>query len=294
MTSTVIGLYNRLEDAQNAVSELVSAGFPREDISMVAADTEGKFKTYVGESYEEGADGIATGAGAGAVVGGIGGLLVGIGALAIPGIGPVLAAGPLASALIGAGVGAATGGLLGALVDAGIPEEEANVYAEGVRRGGTLIKVTTSEDRVDEANRIIDSFHPIDIDQRATTWRSENWSRFDPDATPYTQTDFDRERSRYAEDVGMRADYDEYDPLFRTHYQTTYGTTGRAYEDFRPAYFYGSDLAGNPQYRNMNWEQVEMDARRSWERDNDTLWDDIRDAVREGWMRVTGQRTGQR
>ena len=56
----------------------------------------------------------------------------------------------------------------------------------------------------------------------------------------------------------------------------------------------GHDLAGNPQYRNMTWEQVEMDARRSWERDNDTLWDDIKDAVREGWMRVTGQRTGQR
>jgi hypothetical protein len=291
MTSTVIGLYNRLEDAQNAVSELVSAGFAREDISIVAADTEGKFKTYVGESSAEGADGIATGAGAGAVVGGLGGLLVGLGALAIPGIGPVLAAGPLASALIGAGVGAATGGLLGALVDAGVPEEQANLYAEGVRRGGNLVKVRAPEDRVAEANRIIDRFHPIDIDQRATTWRSENWSRFDPDATPYTQTDFDRERSRYAEDVGMRAGYDEYDPLFRTHYQTTYGTTGRAYEDFRPAYLYGHDLAGNPQYRDKTWEQVEMDARSSWEREhNDTLWDDIKDAVREGWMRVTGQR----
>jgi len=291
MASTVIGLYNRLEDAQSAVSELVSAGFPREDISMVAADTEGKFKTYVGGSDAEGADEIATGAGIGAAVGGIGGLLIGIGALAIPGIGPVLAAGPLASALIGAGVGAATGGLIGALVDAGVPEEEANVYAEGVRRGGTLIKVTTSEDRVDEANRIIDRFNPIDIDQRATTWRSENWSRFDPDATPYTQTDFDRERSRFAEDVDMRAGYDEYDPLFRTHYQTTYGTTGRAYEDFRPAYLYGHDLAGNPQYRNKTWDQVEMDARSSWEREhNDTVWDDIKDAVREGCMRVTGQR----
>ena len=291
MANIVVGLYNQLEDAQDAVSELVSAGFPREDISMVAADTEGKFQTYVGGSDAEAGEGIAAGAGAGAVVGGIGGLLVGIGALAIPGIGPVLAAGPLASALIGAGVGAATGGLLGALVDAGIPEEEANVYAEGVRRGGTLIKVTTSADRVDEANRILDRFNPIDIDQRATTWRSENWSRFDPDATPYTQTDFERERSRFGEDVGMRADYDDYDPLFRTHYQTTYGTTGRAYEDFRPAYYYGHDLAGNPQYRDKTWEQVEMDARSSWEREhNDTLWDDIKDAVREGWMRVTGQR----
>lgn len=288
MTRTVIGLYDRLEDAQNAVSELVSAGFPRGDISIVAADTEGKFKSYVGESYEESVEGVAAGAGIGAAVGGLGGLLVGIGALAIPGIGPVLAAGPLASALIGAGVGAATGGLIGALVDAGVPEEEANVYAEGVRRGGTLVKVTTSEDRVDEANRLLDRFNPIDINQRATTWRSENWNRFDPDATPYNQTDFERERSRFAD---MRTDYDEYDPLFRTHYQTTYGTSGRSYEDFRPAYLYGYDLAENPQYRDMTWEQVEMDARRSWEREhNDTLWDDIKDAVREGWMRVTGQR----
>src|SRR5687767_11453651 len=306
MATTVIGLYDRLEDAQNAVSELVSAGFPREDISIVAADTEGKFKTYVGESSAEGGEGMATGAGIGAAVGGLGGLLIGIGALAIPGIGPVLAAGPLASALIGAGVGAVTGGLLGALVDAGVPEEQANLYAEGVRRGGTLVKVTAPEDRVDEANRIMDRFNPIDIDQRATTWRSENWNRFDPDATPYTQTDFERERSRFATDIEREvdrerprihtyvterpADYDRYDPLFRTHYQTTYQKTGRSYEEFRPAYFYGYDLAGNPQYRNMTWEQVEMDARRSWEREHhDTLWDDIKDAVREGWMRVTGQ-----
>ena len=306
MATTVIGLYDRLEDAQNAVSELVSAGFPREDISIVAADTEGKFKTYVGESSAEGGEGIATGAGVGAAVGGLGGLLIGLGALAIPGIGPVIAAGPIASALIGAGVGAVTGGLLGALVDAGVPEEQANLYAEGVRRGGTLVKVTAPENRVDEANRIMDRFNPMDIDQRATTWRSENWSRFDPDATPYNQTDFERERSRFATDIEREvdqerprihtyvterpADYDRYDPLFRTHYQTTYGTTGRSYEEFRPAYFYGYDLAGNPQYRNMTWDQVEIDARRSWEREHrDTLWDDIKDAVREGWMRVTGQ-----
>ena len=312
MTTTVIGLYDRLEDAQNAVSELVSVGFPREDISIVAADTEGKFKTYVGESSAEGGEGVATGAGVGAAVGGLGGLLVGIGALAIPGIGPVLAAGPIASALIGMGVGAVTGGLLGALVDAGVPEEQANLYAEGVRRGGTLVKVTATEDRVDEANRIMDRFNPIDIDQRATTWRSEKWSSFDPNATPYTQTDFERERSRFSTDMerqrdqerprvhtyamersaaaDMRADYNQYDPLFRTHYQMNYGSTGRSYEEFQPAYLYGYDLAGNPQYRDMTWEQVEMDARRSWEREHhDTVWDDIKDAVREGWMRVTGQ-----
>jgi hypothetical protein len=306
MARTVVGLYDQFADAQNAVSELVSAGFAREDISIVAADTEGKFKTYVGAADEDATEGAATGAGLGAAVGGLGGLLVGLGALAIPGIGPVLAAGPIASALIGAGVGAVTGGLIGALVDAGVPEEEANLYAEGVRRGGTLVKVTTPEDRANEATRIMDRFDPIDIEQRATAWRSEEWNRFDPDATPYTQSDFERERSRFATDRGTRAadrerihtygterpaDYDRYDPLFRTHYQTTYTQTGRSYEDFRPAYFYGYDLAGNPQYRDRTWEQVEMDARRSWESEHhDTLWDDIKDAVREGWMRVTGQR----
>ena len=312
MTTTVIGLYDRLEDAQNAVSELVSAGFPREDISIVAADTEGKFKTYVGAPGEDAGEGVATGAGVGAAIGGLGGLLVGIGALAIPGIGPVLAAGPIASALIGMGVGAVTGGLIGALVDAGVPEEQANLYAEGIRRGGTLVKVMTPEDRSDDANRIMNRFNPIDIDQRATTWRSEKWSGFDPNATPYTQTDFERERSRFTTDIDrdvdqerprihtymserpvnadLRTDYNRYDPLFRTHYQTTYQNTGRPYEEFQPAYLYGYDLAGNPQYRNKTWDQVEMDARRSWEREHrDTLWDDIKDAVREGWMRVTGQ-----
>ena len=304
MATTVVGLYDRLDDAQNAVSELVSAGFSRENISIVAADTEGKFKTYVGESGEE----VGTGAGVGAAIGGLGGLLVGLGALAIPGIGPVLAAGPIASALIGMGVGAVTGGLIGALVDAGVPEEQANLYAEGVRRGGTLVKVTAPEDRLEKAAEIMDRFNPIDVDQRATAWRSENWSRFDPDATPYTQTDFERERSRFAttgqqemdrerrrihtymSDRSMGTDYNRYDPLFRTHYQTTYGNTGRSFEDFQPAYRYGYDLAGNPQYRDRTWDQVEMDARRSWEREHqDTLWDDIKDAVREGWMRVTGQ-----
>lgn len=263
----------------------------------------------MGAPGEDAGEGVATGAGVGAAIGGLGGLLVGIGALAIPGIGPVLAAGPIASALIGMGVGAVTGGLIGALVDAGVPEEQASLYAEGIRRGGTLVKVTTSEDRSNDATRIMDRFNPVDIDQRATSWRSEEWSRFDPNATPYTQSEFERERSRYSTDLGREVGqersrihtygteramggtaYDEYDPLFRTHYQTTYGSTGRSYEEYGPAYLYGYELARNPQYRNRTWDQVETDARRSWESEHDdTLWEDIKDAVREAWMRVTGQ-----
>jgi uncharacterized protein (TIGR02271 family) len=124
---------------------------------------------------------VAGGAATGAVVGGLGGLLLGLGALAIPGIGPIIAAGPIMSALVGAGVGAAVGGLVGALTEAGVPEEQAGYYAEGVRRGSTLVTVEVPDHRVDEVVRVMDRFHPIDINQRASNWRQEGWTGFHAD-----------------------------------------------------------------------------------------------------------------
>lgn len=179
MAKVVVGLYDELSDAQQAVRALVDSGFSRNDISMIAGDKEGKYSQYVkkGVSQEdmEGQDlteGTVAGAGIGAVIGGLGGLLVGLGALAIPGIGPVLAAGPLVSALAGAGLGAAAGGLLGALVDLGIPEEQAERYAYGVREGGTLVTVNTSDDRARDAIDIMNQFNPVDIEHRSETWQT--------------------------------------------------------------------------------------------------------------------------
>jgi hypothetical protein len=104
----------------------------------------------------------------------LGGLLVGLGALAIPGIGPVVAAGPLAaalSALAGAGAGAVaggvTGGLLGALMDLGVPRETAEYYAEGVRRGGNLVTINTADHMTNRAVEILNRHHPIDINEQA-------------------------------------------------------------------------------------------------------------------------------
>ena len=91
--------------------------------------------------------GAKRGAVAGTAVGGGLGLLAGIGALAIPGVGPVVAAGWLVATLAGAGVGAGAGGLLGALTGAGVGEEESHVYAEGVRRGGSLVSVRVPDGR---------------------------------------------------------------------------------------------------------------------------------------------------
>jgi len=119
-----------------------------------------------------------TGAVGGGILGGLAGLLVGLGALTIPGIGPVLAAGPLAAALgttlAGAGIGAAAGGLVGALVGIGVPEEEAEYYAEGVRRGGVLVSVHASDATADDATSALRSSGALDVEteREQGTWGS--------------------------------------------------------------------------------------------------------------------------
>ena len=184
---TVVGLYDHIEDARDAIDDLLAAGIPRDDISLVARDVEGEYGTYLEQHGEEDVgEAAAAGAVGGAVVGGLVGLLAGIGTLAIPVVGPVVAAGPLAATLAGAGLGAAAGGLLGALVEWGIPEEEAEYYAEGVRRGGTLLAVRVSDARVDDVVDILNDSGPVDIERRAEYWRDEyGWEGYDMDAGPY-------------------------------------------------------------------------------------------------------------
>ncbi|HEX9117582.1 MAG TPA: general stress protein, partial [Anaerolineae bacterium] len=120
MPKIVVALYRELNTAEEVVRELVDNGFRREDIGLVAQNREGT-EIASGTSPEPGGANTAAGAGAGAVLGGLAGLVVGLGALAIPGIGPIIAAGPLATALAGAGIGAVAGGLIGALTSAGVP-----------------------------------------------------------------------------------------------------------------------------------------------------------------------------
>jgi uncharacterized protein (TIGR02271 family) len=185
MAKTVIGLFDSMSEARKVVQELLHDGFRNDDISIVSRE-DGE---YVTERGEERTSGAATGAGAGAAVGGLGGLLVGLSALAIPGVGPVIAAGPLATTLAGAGVGAAAGGILGALTDLGVPEQEAHYYAEGVRRGGALVSVETDDHMAERAAEIMGRYGAVDIDARVKHWREGGWTRFDPNTGPYEAKD---------------------------------------------------------------------------------------------------------
>jgi len=188
MTKTVIGTYADIQTASAVVSDLVDAGFHRNSISIVANDADEKYSTYVDNTGV--GDDTAKGAGIGAAIGGIGGLLLGLGALAIPGIGPIIAAGPIAAALAGAGIGAVTGGIIGALVDLGVPEESAHVYAESVRRGNVLVVAQVEDNRVHEATNIMERPGLIDIDHEAEGWRASGWKGFDS-----SDTSWDRSRS---------------------------------------------------------------------------------------------------
>ncbi len=116
---------------------------------------------------------------------GAAGLLAGIGMIAIPGIGPVVAAGWLASTAAGAVAGGAAGGLIGAFTSSGHSEEDANYYAETVRRGGTVVSVRTADENVPAVEAILDGATPIDRDARLAEYRSGGWTRFDETAAPY-------------------------------------------------------------------------------------------------------------
>jgi len=191
MAKTVIGLFDDFNQAQQVVQALVNGGFRREEVSLVRSDPNGEFSGSIntGESGgNSGGGGALAGAGTGAALGGLAGLLVGLGALAIPGVGPIIAAGPIAAALGGAGIGAVAGGLIGTLTDLGVPETEARYYDEGVRRGGTLVAVKADDNEVNNAVNIMNRFGAVDIQQRATTWQNQPMTDTTTSATPVSTT----------------------------------------------------------------------------------------------------------
>ncbi|HEY0080446.1 MAG TPA: DUF2382 domain-containing protein [Pyrinomonadaceae bacterium] len=184
MARTVNGLFDNRIQARDAVQELLEQGFTRDDISVMSKkleDEEAKVD-YIEEDGHEQVEDMAKGAGTGAAIGGAAGLLLGITAVAIPGIGPIIAAGPLAALIAGTGVGATIGGFISGLTRLGVDEGEADTYAEGVRRGGTLISVASPDERADRVVAIMRQHGAIEIDKRAAQWRDEGWTGFEASA----------------------------------------------------------------------------------------------------------------
>lgn len=216
MTKTITRLFDTHTEALRAVEDLERAGVDHNRISIVSNNSDNWHAGHthptsaqgpLGDRNGDGDNDVAEGAGKGAttggLIGGAGGLLAGLGMLAIPGLGPVVAAGWLASTALGAAVGAAaggaTGGLLGALKEAGHSDDEAHVYSEGVRRGGTLVSVRADDSEESRVQGILDQQRGVSATARGEAYRTEGWSRFDPAAQPYSREQISAERSRYGE-----------------------------------------------------------------------------------------------
>ena len=138
--TAVYGIYPSRTTAEDAVDRLLASGFRNEDISVLLQDNAGT-KDFAHKKDTKAPEGTTTGVVTGGVIGGTLGLLAGIGALAIPGVGPLIAAGPIMGALAGIGSGGVVGGMIGALVGMGIPEYEAKRFEGRIKSGGILLSV---------------------------------------------------------------------------------------------------------------------------------------------------------
>ena len=205
MTVTISRLFDDPQAAQMAVRDLEVAGIPARDISIVSSNADNwyrgdaKVKRKVDRDHDgtdDRAEGAAAGAGIGAALGGTAGVLAGLGIMAIPGLGPVVAAGWLAAAATAAVAGGAVGGIIGALTQAGVSKSDAEVYAEGIRRGGTLVTAKCADgDRV-RCEAIMDQA-AVNIRERELSWREAGWSGYDPNAKPYSADQIRVERETY-------------------------------------------------------------------------------------------------
>jgi len=207
MTVTISRLYDTYDEASRAVSDLEAAGLSHANISLVSSNADNWYsadstkvkRTKIdrdADGVDDRAEGAGAGAGIGAAVGGTAGLLAGLGIMAIPGIGPVVAAGWLAATALGAVTGGAAGGIIGALTQAGHSKEDAEIYAEGVRRGGTLLSARVPDAERTRYEAILDQ-GAVNIRTRADAYREAGWRGFDPSARPYDTDQVRAERERY-------------------------------------------------------------------------------------------------
>ena len=194
MPTPITRTFDNYSDATNAVRDLEAIGIRHDDISIVSSKKNETRGNENGDRVGDGTDNadlnrdgdVSRGASTGAAIGGVGGLLAGLGLIAIPGLGPIVAAGWLISTVAGAGIGAAggaaTGGIVGALKSAGHTDEDANVYAESVRRGGTLVSARVPDEQASQAEAVLNRHNATDAGARGREYTEGGWTGFEETA----------------------------------------------------------------------------------------------------------------
>ncbi len=328
MSTNVVALFDDRDEAQRAVHDLLAAGVSQQRISFLASDPDGRLSREV--SDDEGnmaAEGAATGLTTGALVGGALGLLLGAGIIFLP-IG-LAVAGPLAGLIAGGAAGAATGGILGGLVGMGIPAEHAEVYAESVRRGSTLLSVDVDQHDLDRVHQILDRDGAVNIEDRAAAYRSAGFSGYNPEAPAYSVDEVQGERARHestspldreqeemakvrarvasyvrSEPPAQRSDvpdgraavdqpdeFAQYHDVFHNDFQNRYSDAGMSFEQFQPAYRFGFEAATDHRFHGFDWSVAEPVLRQEWEAQSKGSWETFANAIRAGWSRSHSRQT---
>lgn len=207
MAKTIVGSFDNFDEAQRVARDLLDEGLDGGDINVVASNLRGDF-AQDGRADHPDANTTTRGAVTGGLLGGAAGLALGLMGLSVPGIGHVLAAGPLAATLAGAGAGVLAGGLIGGLTDLGVSRTDAEYYAESVRRGGALVTVRADEACTAIVVDIMREHGAVDIDRRAEQWRDDGWKGYDATAAAYTREDMQRDRLRANRSVSSEHDID--------------------------------------------------------------------------------------
>jgi hypothetical protein len=206
MSKVITRVYPDYAAADLAIRDLKAAGLDGGDISILASNAEGWHRAGGGDvdprhdkdrdGRDDRAEGAAVGGGLGAVAGGALGAAAGLGLIAIPGIGPVVAMGWLAALAAGAVAGGATGGIIGALVESGVSEENAQIYAEALRRGGAIVTARVPEDAEGKYLVLMDN-SALDPRNLETSYRRAGWESYDESAPAYTPEQAEAERKSW-------------------------------------------------------------------------------------------------
>ena len=161
-TSSVVAVYRNHSDAEEAVRALEKSGIPMRKISIIGRDFQLREDV---QGYYRPSDAVKEGAGFGAWVGGLWGMLLGFGLFLVPGVGPLIALGPLAGLIAGAISGAGVGALVSGLMALGMDEEKALKLQARLQAGEFLVTVTGTSEEIARARQILQNTRQTEIEQ---------------------------------------------------------------------------------------------------------------------------------
>ncbi|MBX3081118.1 MAG: hypothetical protein KF716_05750 [Anaerolineae bacterium] len=260
----VVGYFDDVKNAWQAFQALRDAGYTADQISFVANEESLKAAGINSDPTKNGVT-------AGSLIGGTAGAALGLIALAIPGVGPVLAIGPLFGVFAGGVAGSIAGGFIGARVNWQNADDDLHVYyEEGLRRGGALLLVNAPPTEGPKIQAIFQQYNRTDIRQRAQQWQSEGWT-----PTPAENMTERRGAEGAASQSGKVAGIASFPSLneaYQRHFNQTLGTTGRSYADYSLGYLYGYNLANDERYRDQNWNAIEEEIHEDWEQKQKGTW----------------------